>query len=172
MREILINDNDLENIDLDYKVTRVKGIVINSNDELILIKNNNTYQLPGGHVEKDEELNATLARELREELGVSIDVNTPPFLMITTYDNDYLGNGDYVSNRIYYYVVKTDIRPDPNNLILDALEKNSEFKIYKVKLNNIKEFLNRSVKNGTIESNIARELEFVFDEYMELYGGA
>ncbi len=33
----------------------------------------NVWDLPGGHVERDESLHAALARELHEELGIQID---------------------------------------------------------------------------------------------------
>ena len=60
MKRILINDANLSDADIDYEVIRVKGLVINKSNERILIENNHTYQLPGGHNRKDEPLEVTL----------------------------------------------------------------------------------------------------------------
>ena len=56
MKRILINDNNLNLDDIDYEVIRVKGIVMDSLKNVILVENNNTFQLPGGHIRKDESL--------------------------------------------------------------------------------------------------------------------
>ena len=51
MEKIIINDDKLIKEDIDFSVTRVKGIIVNSRGDILLCHNNNTYQLPGGHVE-------------------------------------------------------------------------------------------------------------------------
>jgi 8-oxo-dGTP diphosphatase len=47
----------------------------------------NVWDLPGGHVERDESRRDALARELREELGVEVVVPSAPF---ATIDDDAL----------------------------------------------------------------------------------
>ena len=37
MRQILINDDNLSLSDLDYEVTRVKGLIINSKNEILIL---------------------------------------------------------------------------------------------------------------------------------------
>ena len=57
--------------------SRVRGILIESN-EIILIKRvkptENYYVFPGGGVEEGESLEEALRREMKEELGVEIQV--------------------------------------------------------------------------------------------------
>ena len=156
---------------MDYEVIRVKGFVINSNSEIILIENNHTYQFPGGHYRKGEALELSLSRELREELGIQLDINSGPFLMLTTFDNDYFNSGSKVINKIYYFVVNTDEEPDINNLSLDAIEKETDFNIIKIKLRELDSFLNKCLKDATIDNNICREMLLASHEYNELFGG-
>lgn len=164
MKRVLLNDNNLKNEDIDYEVIRVKGLVI-SNGELVMIENNNTYQLPGGHNVKGEALEDTLSREIKEELGIKLDINHGPFMMITTYDNNYMNMGSKVCSKIYYYIVETDLEPDLENLSLDALEKETDFNVFKIQINELTSFLNKAIKDGSIENSIGREMLIVSEEF-------
>lgn len=170
MKRIIINDNDLKLEDIDYEVIRVKGMVINSKNELVMVENNNTYQLPGGHNVTGEALEDTLAREIKEELGIKVDIDQGPFMMITTYDNNYMDMGSKVCNKIYYYIVRTDLEPDLNNLSLDALEKETEFNIFKVNVGELNSFLNNAIEDGKIDACIGREMLLVSDEFKNIGG--
>ena len=43
MKEIIINENNLKDSDIEKKVVRVKGLLINSSGQILLAHNNNTY---------------------------------------------------------------------------------------------------------------------------------
>ncbi len=51
MKKIIINDDHLKDTDVEMRVIRVKGFILNSKNKILLAHNNNTYQFPGGHVE-------------------------------------------------------------------------------------------------------------------------
>ena len=112
MREIFINDNNLKIEDLDYEVIRVKGLVVNSKNEVLIAFNNNTYQFPGGHVELDEDKEEALIREIKEETGIGIKDVSGPFMEIVTYAKRYFGSDKNVCNRIFYYRVLSDDTPN------------------------------------------------------------
>ncbi len=169
MRRIIINDAHLKDEDMDYEVIRAKGLIINSKKEIILVENNNTYQFPGGHYKKNESLEETLSREIREELGINILIDTGPFMMITTYDNNYFGTGDKVLNKIYYYIIYTDLEPNLNNLKLDALESKTEFKLFRIKLEELHLFLINALDKGKINPSIEREMLLVDSIFKELF---
>ena len=103
MKEIVINDHQLSYDDIESKVVRVKGLIINSKGKILLAHNNNTYQFPGGHKDDDEEMDHCILREIKEETGMDLEVTERPFLCIETYDHDYFGTGKKVLNSIYYY---------------------------------------------------------------------
>ena len=171
MKRVLINDNNLDINDIDYEVIRVKGLIINSNDELLMVDNNNTYQFPGGHIIEEESLEDCLAREINEELGIDVNIDNGPFMMITTYDNNYFNTGSKVCNKIYYYIVRSDVEPDINNLKLDNLERNTDFIILRIKLHDLEAFLNKALDDGRIDANIGREMLLVSSEFKKMFGG-
>ena len=56
MKRIFINNDSLTKSDLDYEVIRVKGIIINEKDEILIAHNNNTFQFIGGHLQENEDM--------------------------------------------------------------------------------------------------------------------
>ena len=105
MREIFINDDNLQENDINYTVVRVKGLIINSKNEILLAQNNNTYQFPGGHLDEGESLDECLQREIKEETGIDVSINTEPFLRIVSFCKNYFSMGKNVKSIIYYYKV-------------------------------------------------------------------
>ena len=67
MKTIIINDNNLKDEEIERKVVRVKGLLLNSKGKIMLVHNNNTYQFPGGHKEETESLKECMLREMEEE---------------------------------------------------------------------------------------------------------
>tara|TARA_R110000824_G_scaffold383769_1_gene577473 strand:+ start:1090 stop:1488 length:399 start_codon:yes stop_codon:yes gene_type:complete len=52
---------------------RVAKAVIYINDKILFLKNDQGWDLPGGHVKKKESLKRGLVREIEEETGLQID---------------------------------------------------------------------------------------------------
>ena len=167
---IFINDNNLEIDDLDYEVIRVKGVIINNNNEVLVAHNNNTYQLIGGHVEDGEDMEEALLREVKEETGIDVDSVSGPFMQIMTYAKNYFNSGKNVCNKIYYYRIVSNDLPNLLETNYDELESQTDFGLFYVKLEDFERFLRDGIKDKTIDENIGRELLLVFDEYNKLYG--
>ena len=171
MKRIFINDYFLKSEDIDFEVIRVKALLVNSKNELLLAHNNNTYQLIGGHKEDDETLETTLLREIKEETGIGIAHCDGPFIQITTYDNNYFNTGKKVCSKIYYYRIMTDEMPNILETHYDELESATDFNLFYVKTNEMKKFLHKCMDDGTISLDIGREMLLVDKEYQKLFGG-
>lgn len=170
MKRILINDDNLKVDDLDFEVIRVKGLIINSDGDILIAHNNGTYQFPGGHKEDDETLDDSLEREIKEETGIDVE-SQGPFMSITTYDSNYFNQNKKVCNKIYYYVINTNETPNFEETHYDELECQTEFNLFYISLNELQEFLNKSIDEGSLDINIGREMLLVLEEYNNLYGG-
>ena len=69
----MINHDNLKKEDIEEVITRVKGLIINDKDEIMLGYAYGTYQFPGGHIEKREKIIDGLIREIKEEIGYNLD---------------------------------------------------------------------------------------------------
>lgn len=169
MRRILLNDDNLQEEDLDFEVIRVKGLIINSTGDILIAHNNGTYQFPGGHKEDDENLDDCLEREIREETGISVTSNGP-FMQITTYDSNYFNLNKKVCNKIYYYVLQTDDKPNYAETHYDELECQTDFNLFYISIRELRNFLKRAMEERNLDEKIGREMLLVLDEYNNLYG--
>ena len=171
MKEIIFNDNFLTDEEMESEVIRLKALIINSKDKILLAHNNNTFQFPGGHLEEDEPMDDCIAREVLEETGIHIIVKEDPFLCIKTYDNDYFNTGKKVLSSIYYYRFFTDDEPNYEETHYDELELATDFDLFYINFKDLKEFLIDCIEHDKIDPNIGREMINVTEVYNELYGG-
>ncbi len=171
MKTIIINEFNMSDNDVELKVVRVKGLIINSSGKILLAHNNNTYQFPGGHLEDDESMGDCLIREIKEETGINVNNLEEPFLCISTYDNDYFGSGKKVLNSIYYYRIITDDMPNFEETHYDELELSSDFNLFYVPFNDLENFLKKCMEDGSIDEKIGIEMLHVVEVYDIVYGG-
>ena len=170
MKEFIINDDNLRDEDIEMKVIRVKALMFNSNGNILLAFNNNTYQFQGGHVNDDEDIDECIKREIREEVGIDVEIKEEPFLSIETYDNNYFNTGKKVLNTIYYYRVFTDLEPDFSRTKYDQLEMKTDFDLFYVSFSNLEKFLISKIDSNEIDPKIAREMLHIVREYNQIYG--
>ena len=116
-----------ENFELTTeKYTQVSGYIFNDNNELLIVRNENTWTIPGGHPELYEYTIGTLVREVMEEACVTIK------------DIKYLGAVEVIENDEKYYQLRFFARVDK------LLEFNKEFEISErkfVKLEDLKQYI-------------------------------
>ena len=172
MKEIVINDKNLTENEMESEVIRVKGLILNSNGKILIAHNNNTYQLPGGHVDDNESTDECIIREIKEETGIDLEVTEGPFMSITTYNHDYFGTGKKVLSKIYYYRFFTDEEPNFEETTYDDLELSTDFNLFYVNFEDFDNFLQENMDSGELDKNIGREMLYVFSEYNNLFGGA
>ena len=70
MKEIIYNDNTLNDEMIHEWVKRAKVLVVNSKDEILIAHTNDSYYFLGGHVENNESDYECLVREIKEEAGI------------------------------------------------------------------------------------------------------
>ena len=109
MKKIVTNKNNLKEENMTELVQRVKVLLINSKNEVLLGYSHNDYQFPGGHVEDGETLIETVKREVLEETGIILDIDEiEPFTCTIGYYKDWPAEGKNRKIEIYYYEIKTD----------------------------------------------------------------
>jgi 8-oxo-dGTP diphosphatase len=78
-------------IEIDNKLFQVsvKGLYFNDEGKLMMIQEDNgKWELPGGRIEKGEEILECLARECKEELGLEVTIlEKQPFIAYSVVDH-------------------------------------------------------------------------------------
>ena len=107
----------------------VYGVIINDN-KILLSKQWDGYDFPGGGIEKGERIERALKREVYEEVGVKIDgVN-----LIECTDDFYLSKNDKVLHSIlmFYVIDKFSGEPTIDNIDKTELSYISGFEWVKI----------------------------------------
>ena len=165
-KQIITNKNNLTDNDITEVVKRVKVFIVNSSNEILLANSNHEYQLPGGHVEENEELLDTVKREIKEETGINLNVtNIEPFAASIGYWKDWPEEGKNRKTEIYYFEVLTDLKPDMNNINLTEKEKEG------IPLNTIEKVINNNANIYGDKHGIAKEMLQIIPIYKHDYKG-
>ena len=166
MKQLITNKYNLTDSDMTEVVKRVKVLLVNSNNDVLLGYSYNNYQFPGGHVEENETLVQAVNREILEETGIELNItNIEPFACAIGYYKDWPVEGKNRKIEIYYYEVKTDEKPNLENTEYTENEKNDNFELRYIPLSNVENVLKTNAEEYGDEKGIAREMIDLFEVY-------
>ena len=166
MKQLITNKYNLTEDDVTEVVKRVKILIVNSKNEIMLGYSHNNYQFPGGHVEENEELYQTVERELMEETGIEFDAsNIEPFAEAIGYYKDWPEEGKNRKIEIYYYEIKTDEEPHLEKTSYTKDELDGEFRLEYISLDKVERKLKSNAKKYGDKHGIAREMLELFEIY-------
>ena len=169
MKKKIYNYDNLTEEDITEVSIRVKALIINSRDEILLGKSDISYQFPGGHLEAGESLEDALKREILEETGIELSNEEidRPFYKVIYLNKDYPIKGINRKSEIYYYVVKTPKEADLAKIKLTENEAKNNYKVEKVPLLSSIDVIKRNDNNEVIE----RDMIDAIDVYLhKVYG--
>ena len=169
MIEIIKNKNNIGEEEINNVITRVKALIITSDNKILLGHSFCEYQFPGGHVENDEALLPALKRELEEETGLIFDTdNLAPFAVLKKYFKDYPSEKVNTKLLIYYYVIKDDRVPILKNTDYTLEELDGNFSLRYVPLDIIKCVINDNINACGDGEGIAEEMLEILDCFFKI----
>ena len=171
MKEIVYNNDNLEEKDITEVVIRTKALIIN-NGNIILGNENNIFQFPGGHLEDGESFEDCLKREIQEETGIIIDNDEikEPFMKVIFKNRDWPEPGKNRKAEIYYYLIETDKNPDFNNVNYTEHEKENNFKLEMIPVKESVEFLKNNMDKNEKNKVIVPDMISAIETYLSVYG--
>lgn len=158
MKEKIYNYNNIKEEEINDRIIRVKAIMLNSKNEILLGEAFGTVQYPGGHKEGLENLSEALVREIREETGIILKGEFKPFFAIKYFLKDYPVVGNNRSTEIYYFYIFTDEVYNLSNTNFDDEERSGDFKLLYVPLKEFKKVLKSYENKQDINKLINREM--------------
>ena len=171
MKEILYNYDNLLKEDITETIIRVKILLINEQNEIMLGYCDNIYQFPGGHLEGKESFIKCLKREVLEETGIELNAeldNKKPFFKISYFNKDYPNKGINRSSELYYYILKTDKQPDLSKINLTENEKIGNYEVKKISIDNIEKILIENIPSNSKNKIIVSEMIEVIKEFIKI----
>lgn len=166
MKKVVYNYDNLKDSDINKVSKRIKAIITNDKDEILLACNNSNYHLPGGHIEGKEDNLECLKRELKEELGADVSLNnTNHIFTILYYNKDYPEKGINTKTESVYYEVNEEVILNNNRTHYDDNERKGGFHTRYVKKDEILSFLKNSFAHATNEA-VPRDTLLVLKEYL------
>lgn len=150
------------------EITRKSRAIITDNQGRILIGNyGGVYLLPGGSIDKKENPNEAIIRELKEEVGLKLSKLTP-FIKMKYYQSNYPKRDEKIINRLvinYIYIGKeTDGVKCKTNLT--EKEKKDKFSLKYYSLEEIDKILEEKNENPRAKY-FNEELRIIINKYKE-----
>lgn len=165
------NPNNLEEKDVEEYVEKVRLLIKNDKDEILVANYGGAYLLPGGKIDGNESVIEALKREINEEVGLDIDESL--ISLVTTfnyYQKDYPKRNGKVLNRkvtTHYYKTNMNIDLSKYERKLTQKEVKGNFKLEWIKEENLKDVIknNPNIKDNSRVSYMNDELLKVLDVY-------
>lgn len=167
MKTILINEDNLTDNDIKEIETRVKAILINDNNKILIGYSYDTYQFIGGHVEEGEDLLKSLSREIKEEAGIELELkNIEPIAVYIKYKKE-----NSKKLLIYYYVIHTNEIPNIYKTDYTKEEVIGNFDLRYVKVSDLKQVIEDNLeynKGKELSNAISKEILLLIDTVGDL----
>lgn len=168
MKTIKFNYN--KDIVYDRTVNKVRAIVLNKEGKALIEKYAGLYMLPGGSIDDGETELMALKREIQEEAGIEINLETTEkFLQINSFDENYYDRKEKKEiNRITntsFYFVETDKEIDFDKRQLTQSEKENGHTIKFENLSRIPYLVQTNETNNKKREQFDREILTVLKEF-------
>ena len=153
--KVIVNDKKLIPDETWLNFNKVRAIIENNNGEIIISTEGGKVIFPGGKVDKGEDLNTSIKRELLEETGIKFETQElKKVLELETFYEDFY---DYRTKSLKprhtittYFYAKVDKSINLEKLSLTEGEKSQNFKIRFIKKEKLYEML---IEDHTLQEN-------------------
>lgn len=175
MKKIINNPENLSKDEIQLTTKKVRAIIIDNSNNIFITKYADMYMLPGGKVDNNEKDRDTLIRELNEELGIKFDnEEITPFITFENYIKNYpIVNSDKKENKLNittYYIIKTDKKFNKDNIKLTEKEKQNNFSVISMNLDNIinivSNYQSKNIRNLPFKTELIKILEEYNKEFI------
>ena len=169
MRFKTINDDNLTKFEITLEEEKVRAVLIKDNNILVANYGGNIL-LPGGKVDKGENVYSAIIRELKEEIGIDYYIDElEPLLNLEYYQRNYPTREGIIKNRkiITNFFLGEYKGINLDNTRLTKKEKNGKFELKLVNIDDLNMFLNQENTNPR-NKFFVRELQEVLKNIEEL----
>ena len=169
--ELVINGDNLQFDEVQEFSSKVRAILIDENNRILIANYGNVILLPGGKVDTGETISEAIIRELSEELGQKYNTNELDFFVtLNYYQKDYPKRDGTFQNRLVqtnyfvgsYKVIKKD------SLKLTEKEQKDNFRLDLVSLEELENMILNNKNNNPRNVYFQKELLAILASYKNM----
>ena len=169
--ELIINEDNLNVNDLQDFSTKVRAILIDENNQILVANYGNVILLPGGKVDEDETNLMAITRELNEEIGQNYSSEELEFFTtLNFYQKNYPKRDGTFRNRLvrtdYFVGSYKKIKLDKQKLT--EKEQKSNFRLELVSLEDLENMILKNKNNNPRNVYFQQELLTILACYKKL----
>lgn len=103
-----------------YPEPTVGALIINGDGEVLLVKSpkwKSEYTIAGGHVELGEKIEDALKREIKEEVGIDIEIVKPLLVQDAIFPKDFIKKKHFIFLDYLCKAKNTEIKVDGREMV-------------------------------------------------------
>lgn len=167
--QTIINNNNLLLSDIEEYETKIRAILFDDNNRLLVANYNGAFLLPGGSIENEETIIEALLRELEEETGYTYDEDELTyFTCLAHFQKNYPKTNGTFKNRLIetYFFIGKNKGVLLSNQKLTPREQKDHFKLEFLTIDEIYKLMKNNTTNPRskyFESEISEILQIYLD---------
>lgn len=169
---LIINDENLEINEIDESNSKVRAILIDEENRVLIANYGGVILFPGGSINNQENIIQAIIRELFEETGVIYEETDLTFLtQLDFFQRNYVKRNGVKKNRlvktIYFYGTYKSIELESQ--CLTEKEKKDGFKLQLIPLSELEKFVLENRNDNPRNIYFQREIVEITKLYMNLF---
>ena len=171
-----INENNLKFNEIQDFSYKVRAVLIDENENVLVANYGGVYLLPGGSLDNNESISDALIRELTEELGENYNSSELNYLScINYYQKNYPKRNGENKNRFvqtHYYIGKVKSTGERKQELTEK-EVKGNFRLELIPIEELERKVLENETNNPINIYFQKELIIVLEQYKKfLVNGA
>jgi len=169
--ELIINEDNLQYSEVQEFSSKVRAILIDENNQMLIANYGNVILLPGGKVDEGETLSEAIIRELSEELGQDYNSGELEFFVtLNYYQKDYPKRDGTFQNRLVqtHYFVGSYKAINKDSRKLTEKEQKGNFRLELVSFDDLENMILKNVNDNPRNIYFQKELLTIMSNYKNI----
>jgi len=166
--KLIINEDNLLLNEVQEFTTKVRAILVDEYNRILIANYGNVILLPGGKVDEGETESEAITRELSEELGKNYNFNELEFFVTLNYYQKYYPKIDGTfQNRLLktHYFVGSYKGIDKDSRKLTEKEQKGDFRLELVSMEDLENMILKNVNDNPRNIYFQKELLSILTSY-------